>query len=82
MVSAEAVFHENKYGFLPQGSVLETEKIETILQDEETLQVLSYLRVSSGYALFELKNIIAENEALIKQLSLASEEWSVFRNEL
>ena len=73
-VSAEAVFHDDKYGFLPKGSLLDTEKLEALLKEEKTVQVLAYLRISSGYALYELNRIIAQNEALIKDLSEASKE--------
>jgi len=65
---ADSVFHENIYGFLPRGSLIDPNKYDEILNDPETMQLLSLLRISGGYALYELKIIQKLNHNLMTLL--------------
>ena len=70
----DSVFHDNKYGFLPSVSLIKKERIPILLQDKRILQILAFLRISSGLVISDLKRLKTKNSTLIKRLDKISKE--------
>lgn len=68
-VDMSAIFHPDTLGFLPNYSVLDEVKVQHLLEQTRGKEVLSYLRVSAGYALEQLRRLLQLNSELIDRLT-------------
>jgi len=64
----ETVFHENKLGFLPKDPLLNPQNMEKLIREKEMKGILSSLRISAGYVLFQLNSLMQVNNQLINSL--------------
>lgn len=69
LLNHEVIFSWEKDEFLPQSKILIYEVLSEKYQDPNFVQILTHLRVSMGYFLYELDELIMENEKLIKTLN-------------
>jgi len=68
-IKLDAVFFEDKLGFLPNESFIDPKKIEVLFKERKFKQILTTLRVSAGYALNELQHLQRINSRLIEKLN-------------
>ncbi|MEQ8927962.1 MAG: DUF6090 family protein [Fulvivirga sp.] len=64
----EAIFQEDKYAFLPKGTITNKMLIAEALKQPKMLQALVFLRISTGYSIAALKRLVNANNDLILML--------------
>ena len=64
----EAIFNMGLDEFLPKERVINTDKIRSIMADKELTQLLSYVRMSTGFGINEVSEMIEVNSELTKSL--------------
>ncbi|NQZ77011.1 MAG: hypothetical protein HRT61_13050 [Ekhidna sp.] len=68
VIQHRAVFHDEKYGFLPKEPMLDQKQVAILTSDPKTFEILASLRISSGYALVSLISLSEVNQQLITAL--------------
>ncbi|MEM9896196.1 MAG: DUF6090 family protein [Bacteroidota bacterium] len=66
--NVEHVFQEDIFGFLPEDYVIDQESSKKLYGDEDMLQMLAYQRISTGFSISELQQIIQVNNQLMNAL--------------
>lgn len=69
VLNYDSVFHDDKYGFLPSVPLIKEDQIPSLLKQKRTLQILSFLRISGGLVISDLKKLQRKNAELIKNLT-------------
>ena len=64
----EAIFGMDVYDFLPEQPVINTSEIRKIFGDEQFTHLLSYVRMSTGFGIYEVGEMIEMNSELTKAL--------------
>ena len=72
VLNYDSVFHNDIYGFLPSVSLIKEERISDFIKEERTLQILSFLRISGGLVVINLKGLKTMNAELISRLEKIS----------
>lgn len=69
LLNHEVIFSWEKDEFMPQSEILIYEFLSEKYQDPNLIQLLTHLRVSMGYFLYELDELILQNQELIALLN-------------